>query len=70
MGTRPRPPEDGWPRTIPYAYKEENNAIRWEIPVVVDGIKGTLVIRWFGDDEKIETSIRGQAVEKIRRRHR
>lgn len=66
---RPRHPEDGWPRSIPYVSQEENNAIRWEIPVVVDGIKGTLVIRWFADD-KGETSIRGQAVEKMRRRNR
>lgn len=66
---RPRHPEDALPRTIPYVAQEES-AIRWEIPVVVDGIKGTLVIRWFSDSDSGETSIRGQAVERIRRRNR
>lgn len=41
-----------------------------EIPVMVDGVRGLLVIRVFNAKDDPEVSIRGQAVEKVRWRDR
>lgn len=72
--SRPRGPQDRKPADAP-AYAELD-AIRWELPVVVDGVPGVLVIRWFTDEGRFtrggrsrcddgEVSARGRAVTRL-----
>lgn len=63
-----RGPEDGLPRDAPMPWMEEGDAVRYELPVIVQGKKGLLVIRIFGWKDDPEISIRGHAVEWMRRR--
>lgn len=74
---RPRAEDDREPKDTPvYA---EPEAIRFELPVVIAGVKGCLVIRWFtGQTRRFsrgamacpddgEASIRGKAAEFMER---
>lgn len=67
---RPRPPEDGKPRWPIAPFTEEGDAIRLEIPIVVENTRGTLVIRIYGTKDDPHVSVRGQAVELIRGKDR
>lgn len=60
-----RSPDNGLPKDTP-VYPEPE-AIRYELPVVVAGVKGTLVIRWWSGHDSGEMSIRGQAAEMLPR---
>lgn len=66
---RPRPPDDRLPSDAP-AYFEEG-AVRWELPVVINGARGVLVIRVFEDEVPVAkrkregASVRGLAVTQL-----
>ena len=56
---RPRLQDDRAPRET--RVFDEPVGIRYELPVVVSGAPGMLVIRWFDDRDQGEMSIRGRA---------
>lgn len=68
---RPLSPDDRYPSDAP-AYAEEK-AVRWELPVRINGTRGVLVIREFEDVVPLEdarrrkegVSVRGVAVMRL-----
>lgn len=64
--TRSRAPDDGPSKNVPPVYYESPDVIRYEIPVLIAGVPGTLVIRVLGST-KVEMSARGKAAEMLKR---
>lgn len=64
--TRSRAPDDGPPKHVPLVYHEAPDTLRYEIPILIAGVPGTLVIRVFGSS-KVEMSARGKAAEMLKR---